>query len=405
MAPASFYDGLARELEGLQAAGGLRELRLLEKLPGKRVRWDGREMVNGSSNDYLGLSTDAGLLEEFYRTFSRHTALAHFSLGAASSRLLTGNQPAVVELEAELARAYSRQAALVFNSGYHANLGILSSLAGPRDVIFSDRLNHASLLDGARLSGAKLIRYPHLDYGHLETQLKKFRGHFRKALIVSESVFSMEGDIADLHRLAGLRNAYDAFLMVDEAHAAGIFGASGLGCCEQQAVIPEIDLLLGTFGKAWGSQGAYAVCDRLVRDYLVNTMRPFIFTTALPPVVAYWNLFVLLRLGRWQSRRQQVLQLAEALRSDLRRNGLATGGCSQIVPVLIGDNPSALRAAQALQDHGLLLLAIRPPTVPANTSRLRISLTAHLEWDDVAKIAEIIKSADVKIAPRLRAEC
>jgi 8-amino-7-oxononanoate synthase len=389
----SFQHHLAKELDQLRDSETLRTLRRIEKGPGKRVRLNGRELLNCSSNDYLGLSTDLSLLQEFYREFTPETALPLFSLGAASSRLLTGNHGAYDALEKMLAEKYQRPAALVMNSGYHANLGILSALAGPRDVIFSDRLNHASMLDGARLSEAKLIRYNHLDNDHLENQLKKFRGQFEKALIVTESIFSMDGDAADIKRLASLRDSYDCFLMVDEAHAVGVFGDSGLGWCEAQAAQAEVDLLLGTFGKAWASQGAFCVCDPVVRDYLVNKMRPFIFTTALPPVVVYWNLFILRQLDRWRDARIALLENAERLRQALRMAGLQTRGVSQIVPVLIGENGPTIRASQALIEQGLLLLPIRPPTVPANTSRLRISLTANLDWNDIARIPEIVQMA------------
>jgi len=391
MIPERWARALSGELEELARAGNLRGLRCLEPEPGTRVRLDGRTLVNCSSNDYLGLAHDAGLLAEFYATLSPETLVPRFGLGAASSRLLTGNHENYRLLEDALAAAYGRESALVFNSGYHANLGILAALAGPRDAIFSDRLNHASLLDGARLSGAKLFRYNHLDQEHLKALLRKHRSQYRRALLVTESVFSMDGDVANLAGLADLRDGYDLFFYVDEAHAAGVFGDQGLGCCETQKAADRIDLVLGTFGKAWGSAGAYALCDRRVRDYLVNKARPFIFTTGLPPVVVHWNRFVLERMPGWNGRRQKLAGLAGRLRQALQSSGLTTGGESQIVPIVIGSNADTLAAAEALMTEGLLLLPIRPPTVPAGTARLRISLTAAMAWEDVCRIPEIVR--------------
>jgi 8-amino-7-oxononanoate synthase len=384
-------DWIAQELDRLRTGGALRELRLCQRGSGVTVHLDGRDMINCSSNDYLGLASDKELLAAFYGALTPGTLLSYYGIGAGSSRLLTGNHFAYEALEQELACKYQRETALVFNSGYHANLGILSALADRRDVIFWDRLNHASLIDGARLSGATLIRYDHMDCEQLDHLLCKHRSHYHKAFIVSESVFSMDGDVADLRRLAELRDRHDGFLYVDEAHAVGVFGEEGLGCAEAQSTIGRTDLLLGTFGKAWGSLGAFCVCDRLVRDYLVNRMRPLIYTTALPPVIVNWNRFVLGRLADLREQREGVLRLAGRFRTCLKEAGLQTGGQSQIVPIVLGENEVAIRAAEALMDQGILLLPIRPPSVPSGTARLRVSLTAGLGWDDICGIPEIVR--------------
>ena len=204
---------------------------------------------------------------------------------ASASRLLTGNHPAYAALERDLSELYDGRAATVFSSGYHTNVGICSAMAGKNDLFLADKLCHASLIDGMRLSGASLRRFRHLDYEHLETLLKKGSGEHRDVFIVSESVFSMDGDIADIERLVALKERYGATLIVDEAHAVGVFGERGLGVCERDGLTAEVDVLVGTFGKAWASFGAFAITDAVVRDYLINRMRPLIFTTALPPAV------------------------------------------------------------------------------------------------------------------------
>lgn len=341
------------------------------------------------SNDYLGLASDRSLQTEFLRTLGPGTNW----LAATGSRLLSGNHPGYLQLEDHLAQAYGREAALVFNSGYHANLGILPALLDDRDVIFSDRLNHASLLDGARLSGAKLIRYPHLDHVQLERLLTKHRSAFRHAVIVTESLFSMDGDRADLNHLAALKRAHDAWLLVDEAHALGVFGPRGLGLAEDQQALGSIDLLIGTFGKAFGSLGAFCVCDQIVREVLVNRMRPFIFTTALPPLIVAWSDFVLQRLGEWSERRTRLLTLAGKLRDGLQAAGLTTRGDSQIVPLVLGSNSAALAVAESLRGQGWQVLAVRPPAVPEGTARLRLAVTASLNAETLGSLPALAAAA------------
>jgi len=384
------YQEFHAELEQLKSQDQYRSLRPLEKREGKYAFLNGQPLINLSSNDYLGLAADPALHFRFFSGINKSNVINHFGLGASASRLLIGSHSPYTALEQTIANLYQREAALVFNSGYHANLGILPSLLGRRDVIFSDRLNHASLLDGARLSGAKLYRYRHLDYNHLEKLLSQHRGNFKRAIIISESIFSMDGDLVDLAKLVELKTRHAAWLYIDEAHALGVRGPQGLGLCEEQKLIPKIDLIMATFGKALASLGAFVAGDRVIINYLVNKSRPFIFTTALPPIIVYWNLHLLQQLPELKDKRIHLRQLALRLRTAFQAAGLSTLGESQIIPLIIGESHRTIAAAEKLKEKGFLLFPIRPPTVPVNTSRLRISLTANLDWDDVKCLPDMV---------------
>lgn len=273
---------MQQELQLLEEHSNLRRLpRMVHD--GRDVIVDGKRMLNLSSNDYLGLASDRALREEFLRTLTPDTFLPTSS----SSRLLTGNFTVYEELEAELAHLFGTEAALVFNSGYHANTGILPAVSDAQTLILADKLVHASLIDGIRLSAAKCIRYRHNDLAQLERLLKEHHSAFRQIIIVTESIFSMDGDQADLPALAELKRRYgNVLLYVDEAHAFGVRGRQGLGCAEESGCTGDIDFLVGTFGKAAASAGAYIVCRKVIREYLVNRMRTLIFTTGLPPVTS-----------------------------------------------------------------------------------------------------------------------
>lgn len=393
MIATSDYSSLIQDLAVLETVDNRRQLIQVEQRSGNYVWIASQRLLNLSSNDYLGLATDVKLQAEFFQTYQSDSFNPTFGLGASASRLLAGNHTAYTMVETKLANMFKREAALVLNSGYHANVGLLPALVGPKDVVLADRFNHASLIDGVRLSGAKLWRYPHLDYAHLEQLLAKYREQARRCLIVTESVFSMDGDVADLRRLADLKTKYAAWLYVDEAHAFGVFGKAGLGLAEVQEVIPRIDFLVGTFGKALAALGAYVVADRVVVDYLVNQTRTFIFTTALPPILLHWLNGVLDHLSGWQQQREQVIALANQLRLACVEQGLAVRGESQIVPIIIGGNARTLQSARVLREAGYLLMAVRPPTVPRGTSRLRISLSAALDWGELAALPGIIRQS------------
>ena len=374
-------------LNDLRSTGRIRQLRPLADRTGCRVTYRDRRFLNLTSNDYLGLAGNARLLRRFYSSRNDENLLDSYGLGAASSRLLTGDIETAHQLEECLRMEYGRPAALLFNSGYHANIGILPALLGKGDLVVSDKLNHASIHDGMQLCRAEHRRYRHCDYDHLQEILESSRGRYGRIIIVSESVFSMDGDVADLGRLVGLKKRYKALLYVDEAHAVGLYGPRGLGKAEEQGVLGEVDILMGTFGKAYASIGAFVLCEEDIRDYLINHSRSLIFTTALPPVVLHWNLFVFEEVLGMQDQREHLAAIAGKLRRALTENGLETRGATNIVPVMIGDNQLAMDLAEEMQEEGYLIFPVRPPTVPEGTARFRLSLTADMLWQDIEGLA------------------
>lgn len=386
----SLRESIQKELDVLRAGECFRVLPETGERLGCSIGSGGRRLLNLSSNDYLGIGDDEQLRREYLLAFNPERNAERYSLTSSSSRLLTGNHRLYDELEDGLAAWYGREAALVFNSGYHANIGILPALATRHDLILCDKLNHASIIDGCRVADADFKRFRHLDYDHLEALLEESCQKYRQVFIVTESVFSMDGDLADLQKLCDLRERYGGFLIVDEAHGAGTFGDAGLGLCEASGLTDSIDIIVGTFGKAFASAGAYGIMDGMIRDYLVNTMRSLIFTTALPPVILGWSLQVLKKQRAMAAQRRHLHLLAEKLREALEQKGMRTAGESQIVPVIMGGNEKAVRSAAALRDAGFLALPVRPPTVPENTARIRFSLRADIRWEDISGIPEIL---------------
>lgn len=366
-----------KKLDIIKEAGNYRVLRNIEH-NGFLIHADGREMLNLSSNDYLGLSSNPRLIDDF-RAETDVMALAY---SAASSRLLSGNHQYYKMLEDDLADLYDKESALVFNSGYHANIGILPALTGKRDLIVSDKLVHASIIDGLRLSEAQMLRYRHMDYEHLHSILTQHREEYENVFIVTESIFSMDGDVADLQQLCEIKKEFDCFLYVDEAHAIGVRGTNGLGCCEEQACTEDIDFIVGTFGKAFASMGAFVVCEELFREYLINTQRSLIFTTALPPVNVAWTRFVLNRMPEFYDLRVKLAGVSERLREVLVEKGFETRGSSHIVPMVCGSNENSVEMAELLQDNGFFALPVRYPTVPKNEARIRFSLNASIAMED-----------------------
>ena len=303
------------KLEEWKSSGSLRSLPDVVHR-GKWIEKEGQTMLNLSSNDYLGLSSRQDLRNEFIGQLQE----SGLPFSSSSSRLLTGNFPIYTELEELMAERFEREAALLFNSGYHANTGILPALTDKQSFILADKLIHASIIDGIRLSGAPYQRYRHCDYEHLEQLLVKYAHEYEQIIIVTESIFSMDGDVADLRRLVSLKKSYpNIWLYVDEAHAIGVRGKNGLGIAEEQDCIRDIDLLVGTFGKALGSMGAYLICSRTVREYLINTMRPLIFSTALPPAQIAWTKFLFEKLPCFTDERHRqatsFLSLSEKTRT------------------------------------------------------------------------------------------
>lgn len=373
---------MQQELQELKEKSNLRKLPAITH-EGRNVIVDGRRMLNLSSNDYLGLANDRKLRQEFRETLTTETFLPTSS----SSRLLTGNFSIYDRLEQQLADSFGTEAALTFNSGYHANTGILPAVSNTHTLILADKLVHASLIDGIRLSAAKCIRYRHNEYNQLERLLQVNHSEYERIIVVTESIFSMDGDEADLRELVRLKKQYpNVLLYVDEAHAFGVRGQRGLGCAEEQDCINDIDFLVGTFGKALASAGAYIVCRKVIREYLINKMRTFIFTTALPPVTVQWTSFMLERLAGFRQRRETLRFLSNQLREALKNKGYDCPSTSHIVPLITGESCVAIRKAEELQRKGFYALPVRPPTVPEGTSRIRFSLTAEIRESEMEKL-------------------
>lgn len=370
---------MQQELQDLKEYSNLRRLPQMIH-DGREVVVNGNRMLNLSSNDYLGLASDKELREEFLSTLTPDTFLP----ASSSSRLLTGNFTVYEKLEAELVALFGTEAALVFNSGYHANMGILPAVSNTRTLIVADKLVHASIIDGIRLSSACCIRYRHNDLSQLERLLKKNHNEYQQIIIVTESIFSMDGDEADLKALVQLKQSYDNVLLyVDEAHAFGVRGIHGLGCAEEAGCIQDIDFLVGTFGKAAASTGAYIVCKKVIREYLVNRMRTLIFTTALPPMNIAWTLFVVRKLPGMKKRREHLIYISRILREALQAKGYACPSTSHIVPMTVGLSSDAVLRAEELQRHGFYALPVRPPTIPEGTSRIRFSLTSEVREEEI----------------------
>ena len=370
------FENYTEILKNLEMAAHLRKIQDFTAKDEKYIYIAGKKLLNLSSNNYLGLADNKRVSEQFLQT-----AGAKYSFGSASARLLTGTLPVYKELETLICELFQTEGTLLFNSGYHANVGVNSSLAQKGDVIFSDKLNHASIIDGMQLSQGKFFRYPHNDMEALEKLLKRERKNFRDAVIVSESVFSMDGDIADIEKLVELKNRYNCMLVLDEAHAFGVFGKKGLGVCETLGIIDQIDLIVGTFGKAIGSVGAFATGKKVLIDYLINKARSFIFSTSLPPVnIAFSKWIIENELPKTSLKRQKMLELGKKFNSQ-----------SHIIPVIIGENDKTVEMCDILYQNGYFTLPIRPPTVPVGTSRIRISLTTEIEEKDMNKLREILK--------------
>lgn len=374
------------KLNKIRESGNYRELREIQN-NGFLIHHDGREMLNLSSNDYLGISSNPRMIEEF----REETDVKALAYSAASSRLLSGNHEYYTLLENDLCELYGKEAALVFSSGYHANTGILPALAGKRDLIIADKLVHASIIDGLRLSDAEMLRYRHMDYENLRSILSQNREKYENVFIVTESIFSMDGDVVDLLELCDLKKEYDAFLYVDEAHAVGARGTNGLGCCEEQACVDDIDFIVGTFGKAFASMGAFVVCSGLFKDFLVNTQRTLIFTTALPPVNVAWTRFVLNRIPDFYNYRLKLAEKAQQLRDVLEAREFETRGSSHIVPFLCGSNENSVYMSELLRDNGFFALPVRYPTVPKNEARIRFSLNAAIPDEDYDCLFEFLE--------------
>lgn len=359
-------------LSDLERQGLRRQLLDRAGAQGAIVQLNGQSLVNFSTNDYLGLAADPRLTEAV------RAALDDQGWGAGASPLISGHSSLHQQLEARLAEFEQTEAGLIFPSGFAANAGTIAALVGAGDVVFTDRKNHASLLDGCRLSRADVKVYPHGDWQRLDRLLERDSGHQRR-LIVTDSLFSMDGDVAPLSELADVADRHGAMLMIDEAHATGVFGSAGRGVAEAQAVEDRVPIRVGTLSKAFGSHGGYVVGERRLTEWLVNRARPYVFSTAAPAAVAAASLAALNIVIHEPQRRTTLLEQAAHLRDRLVHLGWNVGkSTSQIIPVIVGEAEAAVRLSAALREKGMFVPAIRPPTVPKGEACLRISLSyAH----------------------------
>jgi len=362
------------ELRALDAQDLRRAWNLRQGAQGATVHIDGRTLINFGSNDYLGLAADPRICQ------AAASAMRQEGWGAGASPLVTGRGESLARLEQSLAQFEGAEAAIVFPSGFAANLGAVTALAGRGDAIFADEKNHASLIDGCRLSRADVQIFPHRDCEHLAELLAAAPGEQRK-LIVTDSVFSMDGDLAPLPQLVELAESFEAMLLIDEAHATGVFGHGGRGLAEQLGVEDRVHVRVGTLSKALGSLGGFVCGSRPLIDWLMNRARPYVFSTALPPPVCAAAIAALHAIAEEPRHGRELLRTADRFRGRLNEQGWRTGGtASQIIPLIIGDAAETMRLSAALNRKGMLVPGIRPPSVPAGQSLLRISLSrAHTE--------------------------
>jgi glycine C-acetyltransferase/8-amino-7-oxononanoate synthase len=384
-------------LDELKELGLYRRMRQVSGPQGPHVVLDGKPVLLLCSNNYLGLADHPRVRQ------AAADAAMRWGVGAGASRLISGNMTIHRRLEARLADFERREACVLFGSGYLANTGIIAALAREGEVVFSDALNHASLIDGCRLARADTFVYDHADVEHLAWGLQEAAG--RSAVIVTDGVFSMDGDVAPLEEIVELAHRHDARVVVDEAHGTGTLGPGGRGAVAEAGLEHEVDVIVGTLGKAFGAYGAYACCDKVMAQYLINTARPLIFSTALPPP-AVAGALAALDLLEEQPRRVRKLEVnGDLLRSELEDQGFDVGASStHIVPLMVGDASHAMQVCERGIEHGVFAQAIRPPTVPEGTSRLRLAVMASHTKSELRTAAQVLGKAmlSVGVAPRPR---
>ena len=369
------YDKFANRLNTLNEADNLRHI---------RKDLSNSNLLDLSSNDYLGIASDESLMNEFLAC----KELNSYCMTSSTSRLLSIKQNSYDELEKFLASTYKKEA-LLFNSGYHANTGIIPAICDKSTLILCDKLVHASIINGIILSSSKFIRFKHNDMNHLQSLVEKYHNDYPTILVITESVFSMDGDICDLQHLVSIKRKYKNILLyIDEAHGFGVFGNQGLGVCEQENLINDIDIIIATLGKAAASVGAFAITNSLLKDFLINTARSFIFSTMLPPINCEWSLITIKKILSMNAERRHLISMSDIINSFIRSKGYDTDSHSQIIPIIIGDSRKTIASSQKLFELGYIALPIRIPTVPAGTERIRISLNAAIETSSIEHLIQ-----------------
>jgi 8-amino-7-oxononanoate synthase len=373
-------------LQELKELGLYRRMRMISGPQGPRVVLDGKPVLLLCSNNYLGLADHPRVRE------AAADAAMRWGVGSGASRLVSGTMTVHRRLEERLADFKRTPAALLFGSGYLANIGVITSLAGPDEVVFSDELNHASIIDGCRLARAETFVYRHADVEHLAWGMRQAEG--RGSLVVTDSVFSMDGDVAPLAEIVELAHRHGARVAVDEAHGTGCLGPDGRGAVAEAGVADEVDVVIGTLSKALGAYGAFAACDQAMAQLLVNTARPFIFSTAPPPPAAAGALAALELLAEQPQRVDKLQANGDVLRDELAREGFeVAGSTTQIVPLVVGEAQQAMRICELAIERGVFAQAIRPPTVPEGTSRLRLAVMASHTKAELREAAHVLGRA------------
>ncbi|HEY4128970.1 MAG TPA: 8-amino-7-oxononanoate synthase [Gemmatimonadaceae bacterium] len=385
-AKSSLDSALSADLAALRASDLDRHLRIVARIHGAVVRTDAGEAIDFSSNDYLGLATDPRL------GAAAAAAIDVYGTGSGAARLISGNNPEHEALERELAQFLGVERTLTFSTGFAANVGAIPALVGRGDAIFADQLNHASLIDGCRLSRADVHVYPHGDVGALHAMLVEYRGDARRALIVTDGMFSMDGDSAPLREIVALAREYDAWTYVDDAHAIGVVGARGCGTIEALNLEGEIDVLVGTLGKAFGSAGAFVAGGDALCEHLLNRARSFIFSTGSPASQAAASRAALHIITNEPERRARVIENVRRLRTALDACGITTAGDgdSHIIPIVVGEAAKTVALGAALAERGFLVGAVRPPTVPDGTSRLRLTIGSEHTAEQIDVFATVL---------------
>ena len=373
---------LKSRLDDLKTKNQFRKTRTMQP-EGHQISVSSKELINFSGNDYLGLAGDTEIQANFFEVYLEGNTQNW--MASSSSRSLTGTFPSHKRLEENVAKSYGKERALIFNSGYHANSGILPAITTSEDLILTDKLIHASLIDGVRLGKAKYKRFLHNNMQHLESLLKENHQKYRTIWIVSESLFSMDGDYAPLAKLICLKEKYNAYLYIDEAHAVGCIGPNGLGLADELDVVADIDLLVGTFGKALAGYGGFAVGDNLLIETMENFSRSWIFSTSLPPITIDWNNFIWENLEQFSAHRDQLSHSTKLFREGLKKMKLESLGESHIVPLITPGNSSVVEFGARLENVGVLALPIRSPTVAKGQERIRFSLTAGIPAQQIEK--------------------
>ncbi len=373
---------LSRELAEIKEKGRYRQLRDLTSPSGPRVVIDGKEYLNFSSNDYLGFASSGWLVDALKEGGRK------WGVGAGASRLICGNMKIHSDLEREIASFKGTESALVFSCGYMANLGIISTLGSDDTTVFSDELNHASIIDGCRLSRARVKVYRHRDTCHLEELLKE--NSSSRKIIVTDGVFSMDGDIAPLPDLVRLRNSFGAILVIDDAHATGVIGKGGRGTASYYSLSEGVDIHMGTFSKALGTYGAFICCSETIRDYFINRCRPFIFNTGIPPIIAALTLRSLEILDSEPEYVERLRKNVKLFVSTLVKKGVPVMSETPIIPVIVGPDRATQEISKKLFSEGFYVYGVRPPTVPEGTARLRVTVSSAHEETQIIACAERI---------------